>query len=216
MRPDPPHEVAFAGYGDTQSDAAEAVWHTFAEAFSRVFGWGQSPPAAHRAQARSSLERPPQRSPSMKVPRQIEDGLYAVDATWGSIHPMELAPGVRTVGELEVIDHIASGGPLIDTRSIGFYDGGTIPGARWIARNDIVDRLSEIDPNRETIFFCNGPQCAASPSSIRALLDAGFPSSSLLYYRGGIHDWVTLGLPLVAGEVTSGARVVAGRVEKTA
>lgn len=30
-----------------------------------------------------------------------------------------------------------------------------------------------------------------------ALLSAGHPAAALLYYRGGIHDWVTLGLPLL-------------------
>jgi hypothetical protein len=32
--------------------------------------------------------------------------------------------------------------------------------------------------------------------AIEALLAAGWPAERLLYYRGGIHDWVTLGLPL--------------------
>jgi hypothetical protein len=31
---------------------------------------------------------------------------------------------------------------------------------------------------------------------VAALLAAGWDSSRLRYYRGGIHDWVTLGLPL--------------------
>jgi hypothetical protein len=28
------------------------------------------------------------------------------------------------------------------------------------------------------------------------MLVAGEPAEELLYYRGGVHDWVTLGLPL--------------------
>jgi hypothetical protein len=28
------------------------------------------------------------------------------------------------------------------------------------------------------------------------LLEEGHPADSILFYRGGIHDWVTLGLPL--------------------
>ena len=47
-----------------------------------------------------------------------------------------------------------------------------------------------------TIVFCNGPQCPATAQAIEALLAAGWPAKRLLYYRGGIHDWVTLGLPL--------------------
>ena len=42
------------------------------------------------------------------VPQPVpgEPGRFVVDATWGTIMPIELAPGVRTVGELEVIAHI--------------------------------------------------------------------------------------------------------------
>jgi rhodanese-related sulfurtransferase len=47
----------------------------------------------------------------------------------------------------------------------------------------------------QSIFFCNGPQCPQSPAALRELLDAGYPASSLAYYRGGMHDWVTLAMP---------------------
>jgi len=46
--------------------------------------------------------------------------------------------------------------------------------------------------------FCNGPQCTATAQATDALSAAGWPPERLLYYRGGIHDWVTLGLPLAA------------------
>lgn len=42
-------------------------------------------------------------------------------------------------------------------------------------------------------MFCNGPQCPQSPDSVRSLLDAGYPADRLAYYRGGLHDWTTLG-----------------------
>lgn len=47
------------------------------------------------------------------------------------------------------------------------------------------------------------PSCSATggnvprpPDGIRTLLAAGYPAESLPYYRGCIHDWVMLGLPL--------------------
>jgi hypothetical protein len=42
------------------------------------------------------------------VPRPVEDepGLVEVDTTWGTIQPMEVAEGVRTVGEVELIEHL--------------------------------------------------------------------------------------------------------------
>jgi rhodanese-related sulfurtransferase len=45
------------------------------------------------------------------------------------------------------------------------------------------------------VLFCNGPQCTATPQAIARLLAAGWDADRLRYYRGGIHDWATLGLP---------------------
>ena len=59
--------------------------------------------------------------------------------------------------------------------------------------------LVQLDAARPTIFFCNGPQCGQSPTAIRGLLEAGYPPEGILYYRGGLHDWLTLGLPVVPG-----------------
>ena len=119
-----------------------------------------------------------------------------MDATWGKIAPISLAADVRTIGELEVLDHLRSGGRCMDCRQRGYYAQGTLPAAVNIPHQDIRARRHELDPGRPTVMFCNGPQCTATPQAIAALLAAGHPAQALLYYRGGIHDWVTLGLPL--------------------
>jgi rhodanese-related sulfurtransferase len=146
------------------------------------------------------IERLSRRDDAFMVPRPVEGapGQFVVDATWGRITPMQLAPGVRTVGELEVLAHIEAGLPLIDTRLPKYLLHGTLPSACRIPHTQITDRLGEIDTDSDTILFCNGPQCAATPDAIRRLLDAGHPPGRLLYYRGGVHDWVTLGLPLAS------------------
>ncbi|MBN1529979.1 MAG: hypothetical protein JW895_13025 [Thermoleophilaceae bacterium] len=148
----------------------------------------------------TSMTRIARRPDAFMVPRAVEGsaGRFVVDATWGTIFPMELAPGVRTVGELEVIRHIERGLPLVDTRRPEYLPEGTLPAAVSIPHTETTVRLDEFDPGVETVVFCNGPQCAATPDSIEQLLAAGYPADALLYYRGGIHDWVTLGLPLVA------------------
>ena len=134
------------------------------------------------------------------VPQPVtgEPGLFIVDGTWGEISPIELAPGVRTVGELEVIEHARQGRPLVDTRLPHFVQAGTIPGADGIPHEDMVARVEELSSEVPTVFFCNGPQCGATPDAIRALLAAGHPAKEILYYRGGLHDWITLGLPVTA------------------
>ena len=144
------------------------------------------------------IERLQRRGDACMLPRPVEGapGQFVVDATWGRIMPMHLAPGVRTIGELEVLAHIEAGLPLIDTRLPKYVVHGTLPSALAIPHTRIAECLDEFDPETDTILFCNGPQCAATPDAIRRLLDAGHPPERLLYYRGGIHDWVTLGLPL--------------------
>jgi len=137
----------------------------------------------------------PRRHDPCRVPRPLGDGLARVDTTWGIVQPIEIAPGVRTIGELELVDHMHRGMPVIDTRQPDFDREATIPGARRIPHPQIVDHLQELDPSAPTAFFCNGPQCTATPDAIRRLLDAGYPPAAILYYRGGIHDWITLGYP---------------------
>jgi rhodanese-related sulfurtransferase len=100
------------------------------------------------------------------------------------------------VDEIEVNEFQEKGLPIIDARTTGFYDISTIPGAKNIPHNEIIERIGELDRNQPAIFFCNGPQCPQSPTAIHNLLEAGYPPEKILYYRGGMHDWVTLGLPV--------------------
>lgn len=147
------------------------------------------------------LRRIPRRTGACMVPRPIsDDGVFEVDGTWGTVQPIELAPGLRTIGELELIDHLARGLPIVDTRLEHFHRDSTIPGAMNIPHENAVDRMDLLDPERPTVLFCNGPQCAATPDAIRSLLAAGHPPGAILYYRGGMHDWVTLGYPVEPGQ----------------
>ena len=122
----------------------------------------------------------------------------AVDTTWGELQPMQCAPGVVTVGELELIERVRGGAALIDTRVPDSRNGVAIPGSLNIPHGEITNRRTELDQSRVSVFFCNGPQCPQSPAAIRELLDIGYPASALAYYRGGMHDWVTLAMPTEA------------------
>lgn len=140
---------------------------------------------------RLSADRDPAR-----IPESRPDGMVLVDATWGTVQPLRIAAGVETVGELELIDHLLAGGRVIDTRVPESVAKGTIPGAEAIPSAEIAERAHLFTPEAPAVFFCNGPQCLASPRSIRALLDAGCEPEALRYYRGGLLDWVSLGFPL--------------------
>jgi rhodanese-related sulfurtransferase len=147
------------------------------------------------------IERIPRREHPRRTPTPsgFDPGLVLVDATWGAIQPLNLPGGVETVGELEVIAQIEAGGRLVDTRQPEYLAYGVLPGAIAISHDRIVEGLEALEPDGPAVLYCNGPQCTATPRAIASLLDAGWDPGSLRYYRGGIHDWVTLGLPLEQG-----------------
>lgn len=141
-----------------------------------------------------------QASPQM-VPDPVpgETDLVTVDTTWGEIQPRQPAPGVQAIGEKELLQLIAEGVLLIDGRTRDSHETMSLPGAVNVPFDEAVDRRAEFESNKQVVFFCNGPQCSQSPTATRELLDAGFPPERIRYYRGGMHDWVTLGLPTEPG-----------------
>lgn len=134
-------------------------------------------------------------APSIPQPLAGQQGKVVVDSTWGIIQPMQAYEGVETIGELEVIEYIEKGRPVVDGRTRDFFEEASLPGAINIPYTEAAERMDELDQTQKTILFCNGPQCPQSPRAIRALIEAGFPPDKILYYRGGMHDWMTLGLP---------------------
>lgn len=132
---------------------------------------------------------------SVPWPLEGDTDVVAVDTTWGELQRLHAAAAVPTVGELELAELVEQGALVVDCRTVGSFGGRTIPGSVHIPHDEIVDRRDELDPGRVSILFCNGPQCPQSPHAIRSLIDAGFPAEALAYYRGGMHDWVTLSMP---------------------
>jgi len=143
-----------------------------------------------------SESRTPKRDHIQMIPENVpgEPGLVQVDVTWGIVQPMRIAQNVSTVGELDVHNHQEKGLPIVDVRTVDSNNAATISGSKQIPHGEIVMRMDELDREQPTIFFCNGPQCPQSPTAIRSLLEAGYPPENILYYRGGMHDWITLGL----------------------
>jgi rhodanese-related sulfurtransferase len=139
---------------------------------------------------------PPGHRPA-RVPRIGPNGLVMLDPWWGTIQPLQLHPELPTYGELELLTHLRGGGALVDTRRREYVAAsGTIPGARVIPWEDVEARAGEIDPAARTVLFCNGPQCAATPRAVATLLRIAREPQALGYYRGGLQDWIGLGLPM--------------------
>ena len=145
------------------------------------------------------------------------------------IQPSTLAPGVETIGEVEVIEYLQkmSGGDksilVVDSRTPDWVKKGTIPGAKnipWTKLNPAkgADPVSIMEimesefgvtesegllnfSNAKTlVLFCNGMWCGQSPNNIKNLLKFGYPAHKIKWYRGGMQDWEILGLSTVPGK----------------
>ncbi len=122
------------------------------------------------------------------------------------IQPMSPAPGVTTIGELELIALLQDPETtVVDSRTPDWYMGGTIPGAVNMPYTEMTDRLGELGCEldfegwdctnaRQVALFCNGLWCGQSPEAIRRMIDAGYPAERISYYRGGMQSWRVLGL----------------------
>src|ERR1043165_7972138 len=75
---------------------------------------------------------------------------------------------------------------LIDVRQPEEYAFAKIEGAKLIPLGEVIQRMNEIDPNRETIVQCKAG--GRSAMAIQALQRAGF-QGELKNLRGGITAW---------------------------
>ncbi len=144
------------------------------------------------------------------------------------IQPIELAPGVRTIGELEMLQYLqktSSGDKsvlVIDSRTSDSVTKGTIPGSVNILTDSLDNNLTDpaavleilikrfggvyrnekwdFSKARTLVLFCNGPWCSQSSSSIKILLKLGYPAHKLIWYRGGMQSWEMFGLTTIVSE----------------
>jgi rhodanese-related sulfurtransferase len=146
---------------------------------------------------------------------RVQDTGNAVTGEWARtsrpcpefcIQPMTPAPGVTTIGELELLDMLQDPeAVVVDSRTPDWFRGGTIPGAVNIPYTYVVDELGRLgcavdfegwdcSGAQPVALFCNGLWCGQSPTAIRNMIEAGYPADRIHYYRGGMQSWRVLGL----------------------
>lgn len=139
--------------------------------------------------------------------------------------PMTIAPGVETIGELELLDYIIRQDRgdeailIIDSRTEEWTSRGMIPGAtsipwtRLSVKTASAKEITELllfnlgaaqaeglwnfENAKTLVLYCNGPWCGQSPSSIRTLLAIGYPAHKIKWYRMGMQGWRMLGFNVV-------------------
>jgi sulfur-carrier protein adenylyltransferase/sulfurtransferase len=75
---------------------------------------------------------------------------------------------------------------LIDVRQPAEYNFSRIPGSKLIPLGELLNRMDELDPNREIIIHCK--MGGRSAQAIMALERAGF-KGRMRNLRGGITAW---------------------------
>ena len=63
--------------------------------------------------------------------------------------------------------------------------------------NQTADGKWDFSGARTLVLFCNGIWCPQSSTNIKTLVQYGYPVHKLKWYRGGMQDWVSVGLTTV-------------------
>ena len=136
------------------------------------------------------------------------------------IQPMVAAPGVATIGELELIaflqgDVATTNGLLIDARLPDWFAKAAIPAAVNVPfaaldpqnpyQADILRALGaqqaggvlDFADAKTLVVYDNGAWDAQGTRAISHLIAAGYPAAKIQNYRGGLEDWLHLGLSTV-------------------
>lgn len=140
------------------------------------------------------------------------------------VQPMQLLPGVHTIGEIEMLKFLKARSDgdksilIIDSRTPDWVRKGSIPSAINIPWTQLYPESSSYQPfvvedlltsrfgakvdegiwdfsgAKTLVMFCNGPWCGQSPTNIKALVNMGYPADKIYWYRGGMQAWNALGL----------------------
>jgi len=117
---------------------------------------------------------------------------------------------------------------LIDARTKEWYDQMTIPMSVNLPYNEIhSEDIEDMEDDEDiaefnhmikilgivnsrgylnftrakiALIFCNGSWCSQSSKFIMKLINMGYPEDKLLWYRGGVQDWLVSGFTVTKGK----------------
>ena len=139
------------------------------------------------------------------------------------IQPIKIDKNIQTIGEIELLHFMqekgnSKKGVLIDVRSKEAYKKETIPSAVNIpyeTKNNaykmgkilqifgairLNNGILKTDNAADLVVFGHGLWESKSAEFILELLKYGYPSTKILYYRGGMQMWKILGFTTVLSE----------------
>ena len=156
---------------------------------------------------------------------QIAQAFVSADTSCGGpcIAPMQVAQGISTLGEAEVLDflvtQVATGrGLMVDARAPVDRAKGFIPGTVSLPHNAIspenayrkeillalggrsYEDVFNFSDARTLLIYDNGPSSDDAGRLVANLLQAGYPAEMIRYYRGGMQVWSVLGFSIETGQ----------------
>lgn len=106
--------------------------------------------------------------------------------------------GIDKISGLEAKKHMENGSALfLDNRTKAQFEKETIKGAEWFFSEALLNNpeyANRLDRNKTYILFCSGDKCWRSSATALMLKSLGF--NKLYWYREGLPNWKSLGLPL--------------------
>ncbi len=115
--------------------------------------------------------------------------------------------GAEPVGIEELLERAQTGNvTVIDVRPRLEFEAGHLPGAISIPLDELPERMSEIDGEREVVAYCRGPYCVLSAEAVTQLRKTGRVARRFV---GGPLEWGAYGLPIVAATKVDAAPPVA-------
>lgn len=156
---------------------------------------------------------------------RVAQRFISADASCGGacIAPMQVAQGVETLGEAEVLDflvsQVATGrGLMVDARAPAERAKGFIPGTVSLPHNTLApdnayrkdillalggrsyEDVFNFSDARILLIYDNGPSSDDAGRLVTNLLAAGYPPEMIRYYRGGMQVWSVLGFSIETGQ----------------
>lgn len=140
------------------------------------------------------------------------------------VQSFQIAPKVNIVGELELLDFISlkatrGKGILLDGRLPAWHAQSTIPSAINLPFSlfdnkieaTIIKRIFlllgaeplskskwDFSHAKDLLVFGNGVWGSQATKTINSLLVLGYPANKIYWYRGGLQDWLLLGLTTIS------------------
>ncbi len=108
---------------------------------------------------------------------------------------VETKPNVETINKDQLLEKINNkdGVQVVNVLSPEYYLKGFIKGSKKIPLDQLDNRFTELNKNKEVVTYCASSECSASMKAAEKLAAKGFKVRA---YEGGIKEWAEYNLPM--------------------